>query len=512
LIREIRLHLLQTQRQERPSQETIASPADEKPETPLTPKRRSGISQIAVYAEVPEEACGNEGSIKMICFEFSTGRRAFVLLLASVLASGLRAQKAPSRSVSPEIICIDCFLITIISGDGQSGPPSTALPSPLVARVTSLFDGTPLTGFGINFDVTPPSNATGTILSSPAGFASGSPLHVSTLTGDDGTASVLLTLGNLAGNYPVVASVFCLGCNTPTFTEVATLPLTITTDSLPQKTAGQSYSFALQATGGKPPYAWTVQSDTSSPPPRNYFPKAFVLSSSGVISDNTSSHPTPGQFAITITATDAVGATASKPFIFPVTCGDPDLDKLGEEYEDYGGLDVTFTLDNPPACADFTQTARSVYFTFNDLNRPSPNAAPLYNWALIRYPLSAQAFVNGSAGLDAWVALLNPPQIINSGYRSPSQNAAAGGAPSSRHMWGDAVDLQNQVHPSGPPRECNPQYPNDPMADSPCVTEYNRMVKMAIKAGRSYIEPPELPCHYNCVHVDWRNLVGPFQQ
>jgi hypothetical protein len=298
-------------------------------------------------------------------------------------------------------------------------------------------------------------------------------------------------------------------------------PLKITTSSLPMKTAGQPFSFPLQASGGTPPYSWSVQGDNGSPPPRNYFPSAFAFSNAGVISDAASGKTAPGQFALLFSVRDSTGTTASKSLILPVTCGDPMLDKLGEEYEDYQALDVTFTLDYPPACSDFTQAARSVYFPFSGLNRPGPNTSPLYNWALIRYPLSAAAFVNSTVGLDAWIALLGFPQIINSGYRSPSQNATAGGSPTSRHMWGDAIDLQNQAHASGPPTDCNPRWPNPPSPNTTnaCLTQYHKMVQAAwgndfgVNAGAAWVEPwyPPFTCRYNCVHADWSNVRGSFQ-
>lgn len=38
---------------------------------------------------------------------------------------------------------------------------------------------------------------------------------------------------------------------------------------------------------------------------------------------------------------------------------------------------------------------------------------------------------------EAW----GGPVVVNSGYRSPALNAAVGGAPRSRHMYGEAADI-----------------------------------------------------------------------
>jgi hypothetical protein len=117
--------------------------------------------------------------------------------------------------------------------------------------------------------------------------------------------------------------------------------------------------------------------------------------------------------------------------------------------------------------------------------------------ALIKFPLVAPA--NANYGLDRWVQLLGSSQIINSGYRNPVQNKAAKGVPYSRHMFGDAVDLQNQLCPSS----------NNPCSQAG-IDQYNFMVTQAGNIEKSsgaqadYVETPNLPCGYNCVHADWR--------
>jgi hypothetical protein len=83
-------------------------------------------------------------------------------------------------------------------------------------------------------------------------------------------------------------------------------------------------------------------------------------------------------------------------------------------------------------------------------------------------------------------------------------------------MWGDAVDLSNLVHPSGDRLSCNAQYTDQnplisPATATPCYTEYERMATAARRAVASYVETPDLPCAYNCVHADWRNTPGDFQ-
>jgi hypothetical protein len=65
--------------------------------------------------------------------------------------------------------------------------------------------------------------------------------------------------------------------DTWTYGPVTSGPLQITTTSLPEGTVGQPYSFALQATGGNPPYTWWYAKGGDLP--RGvHFSKAGVLS------------------------------------------------------------------------------------------------------------------------------------------------------------------------------------------------------------------------------------------
>jgi hypothetical protein len=92
-----------------------------------------------------------------------------------------------------------------ISGDNQSGPVGTALPAPLVAKVTDGF-GNPVSGVTIAW-----ATAGGGTLSA-----------TSTQTGEDGQTSVQLTLGPTAGTQTVTASAEGLAGSPLTFTETAT--------------------------------------------------------------------------------------------------------------------------------------------------------------------------------------------------------------------------------------------------------------------------------------------------
>jgi len=159
-------------------------------------------------------------------------------------------------------------------------------------------------------------------------------------------------------------------------------------------------------------------------------------------------------------------------------CGD-ERDDIIQEY-------IAYSVGFTPPCEWFTQTARSAYFSFSELTVNSP-----YSWALIKWPLVVAPSLN--YGLDYWRDLLGAPQIVNSGYRSPRHNHTVGGAPQSRHLWGDAVDLRNFTRSESEYWEKRyaaigtPNQPNAPHARA------------------DYVEPLSGPCGYGCVHADWRS-------
>jgi hypothetical protein len=78
-------------------------------------------------------------------------------------------------------------------------------------------------------------------------------------------------------------------------TQKNSLPLTVSTSSLPNGTVNAPYSETLQASGGTPPITWSISANTSLPP-------GLSLSSSGTISGTP---PTPGSSCFDSQATDS---------------------------------------------------------------------------------------------------------------------------------------------------------------------------------------------------------------
>jgi hypothetical protein len=103
--------------------------------------------------------------------------------------------------------------------------------------------------------------------------------------------------------------------DTETPPQVATQPQTITiagtgsliivTASLPNGTVGVPYSQTLTATGGTPPYTWSVLSGT--------FPASLGLSSGGTVS-GTPSHAGSSPAPVTVKVTDSLAATNFHPY------------------------------------------------------------------------------------------------------------------------------------------------------------------------------------------------------
>lgn len=92
---------------------------------------------------------------------------------------------------------------------------------------------------------------------------------------------------------------------TRSFTVKVTAGLTITTESsLPPANWGVAYSAPLAATGGLPPYTWSIESGS--------MPAGLTLNPSG--GSVTGSPATTGNFAFTIRVTDSVRAVARKDF------------------------------------------------------------------------------------------------------------------------------------------------------------------------------------------------------
>ncbi len=135
----------------------------------------------------------------------------------------------------------------------------------------------------------------------------------------------------------------------------------ITTPSLPNGSVGESYSQTLQATGGTPPYSWSITSGN--------LPNGFSLNpSSGVISGT----PTAGGvFNFTVEVRDSAGQTATKDFA--ITINAP----------------PTLAIISPTSGQAFPAGTTSISLQVDIANHPSPGH---WHWQLdTPFPTSGPA-------------------------------------------------------------------------------------------------------------------------
>lgn len=91
-------------------------------------------------------------------------------------------------------------------------------------------------------------------------------------------------------------------------------PLAVTTTVLPSGTTATAYSVPLQASGGIPPYTWTL---TSGLPP-----SSLTLGSNGILSGvPVLATTSPDQFTVQVQDSEAVAASVSQPLTLSINAG-----------------------------------------------------------------------------------------------------------------------------------------------------------------------------------------------
>jgi hypothetical protein len=119
------------------------------------------------------------------------------------------------------------------------------------------------------------------------------------------------------GSYPITVQVADSESTPATATAAFTITidttplLQVTTTSLPAGTQGVYYTNPVAATGGVPPYSWSI---TTGP-----LPAGLTLSGTGVIAGTPNG--SSGSFPITVQVTDTVMKTASAPLTLTINAG-----------------------------------------------------------------------------------------------------------------------------------------------------------------------------------------------
>lgn len=166
-----------------------------------------------------------------------------------------------------------------------------------------------------------------------------------------------------------------------------------------------------------------------------------------------------------------------------------------------------------PACKTFTKDWNSPIYTFSQyINHDNKGCTTKSPWALARGPLLLPA--SSKFGLNQWNQLISTspfastngaPHHLDNGYRDPvCQQAINPQATSSRHQFGDAVDIKNNSFIPG----------LDETDQSAAQAEHDALADFAISAGAGFVEataPKKTnPCGFKCIHADWRYLPGPY--
>jgi hypothetical protein len=331
-----------------------------------------------------------------------------------------------------------------VSGGGTlSGQSTTSVTYNAPASVTSAFTATvtatsitdPTTTFSLQFKVSPlPAITTTSLAEATAGTAYNATLSESggtspykwtitsgalptglilvsagaidgTPTGPAGNSSVTFQLTDAAGES--ASQAITIKVNPPP-------ALTITTASLPAGTIGTTYSQTLQATGGVPPYSWSLTAGT--------LPAGLTLSSAGVIS-GTPTGTSTSTSNFTVTVTDSQTPTnAAKSANLSITVVEPPLSV------------TTTSLAGGSIGNAYSQTLKAI------------GGTPPYTWGISAGTLPAALTLNASTGVISGT----PTTMGTSTFTVKVTDSAAGTATASLSIIIDAdLAITTTSLPSG---------------------------------------------------------------
>ena len=263
----------------------------------------SPVHSLVISAKLPVATTGVTYSAT---FTASGGTAPYHFAVASgQLPPGILLSGPGVISGTPSKVGTFTFTISAEDRESQSGTQSfqiTVSQAPVVVTISPA-TATLLSAGTLQFSalVSNASNAAVTWSASSGTISSSGFYQAPTVSGNT-TATVTAT----SAADPTKSATASVTITPP--------PLSITTTSVSGATAGTAYSNLLTATGGTPPYTWTLTSGTP--------PTGIALQSSGSLSGTTTQ---AGQFAFTVKASDSSSPQLTASQSFSLTAAPPPL-------------------------------------------------------------------------------------------------------------------------------------------------------------------------------------------
>jgi hypothetical protein len=302
-------------------------------------------------------ATGSAGSPYSQTFSADGGFPPYVWSVTGSVPAGLSFSNG---TLSGKPIQVGAFPITVQVTDSTSAQASASYTLQVVSGLAiTTPPALPVATVGVPYSVTlqPVGGATPyswvvTAGSIPAGltFSGGGQITGTPTSAGKFTFTVQVTDGNSNQTQK-------------TFTLSVAGPLSITPPDLPPGAAGAAYSQTLTATGGTPPYVWSVTAGT--------LPSGLSLeAATGILAGTPGA---AGTFTFTATVTDSNSVTAQKQFSINIGAG------------------LTFTNQSPLPPG----TAGSAY----SLQLQASGGQPPYSWRVATGSLPATLSLNGATGM-----------------------------------------------------------------------------------------------------------------